>query len=93
MQDMFLRWAFGQLFGSKAKSYYDTKVAPIVDQVLAGGAHKPGEVLSNLLQSNLFTLSLDKLMTTLKINAAFKGIVEMMLTEWITAQVNNKFGK
>lgn len=91
MPPFMLSWAFGQLFGSKAKAFFDASIAPSLD---AGVAHKPHELdqlLASFTGPSVIGPMTDKLMAGVKIPPMYKSIASAMLTQWVSDSINRAF--
>ena len=79
-----LRWAFGQTFGSKARTYFDQNLASLVNAAIAANSAGVGAkaLVAQLEANGTISHWVDQVIGALKIPAVYRPIV----SEFVTAQ-------
>ena len=89
-----LRWAFSQLFGTKAKKQFDTTIEPLIINYVKDNSSLNASELILLLHSNgTYDDILNSIIKNVKIPSEYKSIITMLLDSWITDSINKLIKK
>jgi hypothetical protein len=90
MQNALMVWLFGQLFGSKAKTYFVNNIAPTIP---VNGQISPSVALSAVMNSDFVSNAVAKMLTDLKISPMFSAILTASVEGWVASEINSVYAK
>jgi len=82
-----LRWIFGQLFGHKAKSVYDTKIEPLVISLIDTGKLPNSAAITQYLNSDAIDGYVTIVLAELKLKGSEAFLIKYLLLSYIKATV------
>ena len=88
-----LRWAFSQVFGSKAKSWFDSNVSGVIDIAVATGIFNYETAVEKFLDGNFVDGLLKQASTSVGIPKKYEGVAKDFIKSEIEKQIKAKFNK
>ena len=88
-----LRWAFSQAFGSKAKVWFDSNVAGVIDIAMSTGIFNYDSAVEKFLEGNFVDGLLKQASTNLGIPKKFEGVAKDYIKSEIEKQIKAQFNK
>ena len=88
-----LRWAFSQAFGSKAKVWFDSNVAGVIDIAMSTGIFNYDSAVEKFLEGNFVYGLLKQASTSLGIPKKYEGVAKDYIKSEIEKQIKAQFNK
>lgn len=86
-----LRWAFGQIFGSKAKDWFSQNLDKVISDGISTGHLNYQSAVAAFMNSDFLATNASKLLSDLKIPAMYSPILSSVLSDLIDSKLNSLF--